>query len=293
MRISAGISGSVGDRDVLAWCVMYAEQGDRVRLVHVYEKRSGLTCGWLQATRANTDRWEQATKLLAATEKEFLAKLADLAIPTRTSVTSGALADVLTQEAGRADMLVVGAGHREWPDLLRGISFPVVVVPAGWGTETRRGRNVVVLAGRELPVTAIDLAVSHARRTGMEVLVIQRSFAEEKNSDRDDLVDTAQAEQLDTQLASWAGADAPPIVTEVRNDAPLEQLHALAATLGLVVVPLDSGSDDTAILDLSSAIRSALGELKIPVLVVPAAPSSEHPAPPNETREHDPWVVPA
>lgn len=298
MRISVGISGSTADRDVLAWCAKYAEHGDRVRLVHVYEKRSSVECGWLQASRVNTDRWEHGMKLLAAAERDFLSRLAELAIPTRTSVAGGVIADVLADEAGRADVLVVGAGHREWQDILRDLSCPVVIVPAGWNRDTRHGRNVAVLCGRDIPVTAVALAVAHARRTGMSVLVIQHALTDAVSAIGPgwvDLADTAQAEQLDMQVASSDGPGAPPIITEVRHDAPLEQLRTLAGTLGLVVLPLGSGPDDASDRGVSLAIQAAARELKIPLLVVPPGASTREPAGPpvRAAHGHDRSVVSA
>lgn len=295
MRISVGISGSAADEDVLAWCAQYAQHGDQVTLVHVCEKHSAVKYGWLRATKFNSYRYQQATELLAAAEREFLAKLAQRAIPTQISAIGGVVGDMLVHEAQRADVLVVGAGHDEWPSFLREIASPVVVVPAGWDTDMRRGHNVAVLCGREIPADGMDLAVDHARRTGMAVLVIQPSLAEnatDVSAARPELEETAQAEQLDMEVASWSGPGAPPIVTEVRHDAPLEQLRALASTLGLVILPIESGRADA---DASGppSIRAVVGELALPVLLVPGAAAPDCPdglseAPPT----HDSTPVP-
>jgi hypothetical protein len=111
----------------------------------------------------------------------------------------------------------------------------------------------------------------------MAVLVIQPSLADdasETGSDWAALEETAQAEQLDMELASWDSPGGPPIVTEVRHDAPIEQLRALADTLGLAVLQVDFGTSAAA----EPAVRAALGELRIPVLVVPVAPPADRPA---------------
>jgi hypothetical protein len=298
MRISVGISGSAADQDVLAWCAQYAQHGDQVTLVHVCEQHSAVKYGWLRATKFNSYRHQQAAELLAAAEREFVSKLTARAIPTQISALGGVVGDMLVHESRRADVLVVGAGHDEWPSFLREIGCPVVVVPAGWDTDIRRGRNVAVLCGREVSAAAMDLAVDHARRTRMAVLVIQPSLAESATDDggtaRSDLEEIAQAEQLDMEVASWSGPGAPPIVTEVRHDAPLDQLRALASTLGVVVLPIESGRADADASGPPPSIRAVVGELGLPVLLVPGASAADGPnglseAPP--TRDSTPVPV--
>lgn len=246
-RIVIGLDRSPESAAALAWAAADGVPGaDSLHIVHAYP---GLACSEAAGARAdrvdaNDQRRVAARQLVDTTVRSLCETRPGLHVDG--SAIAGDPVAVLSDRSRRADLVVIGGvsagsepargpGRRIGAQVADRAACPVVVVPDG-PKPVSDLPVVVLLAGGDLPRSAVDFAFAEADRNPTSVLLTQPwalgLAGEPEQRDEVTAWEIERHEALGIALATWQERyPTVPILVQLRCEsdyAATRELHRIA-----------------------------------------------------------------
>ena len=277
-RVVVGIDGSAAATHALAWVLSKRHLFGPVLAVTTFQPPA--TRHALVAARTDRDARgrAKAEKLLDAA-----VSAADTALRPSAAVLEGQAGPALVEQAGDADLLVVGTrGHGRLASALLGsvssycvthADCPVVVVPPGCATDRPLMRCVVGIDGSEGATKALQWAVDHVEPDGTIHAVGGLSPWNYMSGHFDPPLEVLQQDLLDTVehavgRVTGAGYEGPEIrIKTVTKTAGLV-LRGADAPVDLLVV--GAGERSRQALAIGSVAATVAHRPNIPTVIVPS-----------------------